>query len=160
MTFAALAAGRCLPAKLVCLLGMNDSAYPRADSRHGFDLIAQYPRVTDRRQREEDRQVFLDAVLCARQQLYISYTGRDIRDDRSKPPSTLISELFDYIDRTSRPQTNLSKTSSVFTIQHPMQAFSEQYFQDNATQLFSYARELVRSGDVVVPGPGALVDVP
>jgi len=160
VTFAALAAGRCLPAKLVCLLGMNDSVYPRADSRHGFDLIAQYPRVSDRRQREEDRQVFLDAVLCARQQLYISYTGRDIRDDRSKPPSTLISELFDYIDRTSRPQANMSKTSSAMTTQHPMQAFSEQYFQDNATQLFSYARELVRSGDVVVPGPGALVDVP
>ena len=99
-------------------------------------------------------------MLCARQQLYISYTGRDIRDDRSKPPSTLISELFDYIDRTSQPQANMSKTSSVITIQHPMQAFSEQYFQDNATQLFSYARELVRSGDVVVPGPGALVDVP
>ena len=160
VTFAALAAGRCLPAKLVCLLGMNDSVYPRADSRQGFDLIAQYPRVTDRRQREEDRQVFLDAVLCARQQLYISYTGRDIHDDRPKPPSTLISELLDYIDRTSRSQSNTCKTSSAITIQHPLQAFNERYFQDNVPQLFSYARELVRSGDVAVPGPGALVGTP
>ncbi|GIT53099.1 MAG: hypothetical protein Ct9H300mP16_02590 [Pseudomonadota bacterium] len=151
VTFAALAPGRCLPARFVCLLGMNDEDFPRRDVRCGFDLIRLHPRTGDRRQRDEDRQVFLEALMSARERLYISFTGRDVRDDTLKPASVLVSELRDYIDRS------YARSSDSLTVAHPMQAFSPRYFDGRSARLFSYARELVPPETTANDGPTALL---
>jgi exodeoxyribonuclease V gamma subunit len=65
--------------------------------RDGFDLMADDFRKGDRSRRDDDRYLFLESLLSARRHLYISYTGRHIREDTVIPPSVLVSELLDYI---------------------------------------------------------------
>ncbi|OCG06959.1 exodeoxyribonuclease V subunit gamma [Gilliamella sp. wkB178] len=88
---------RSIPFKVVCLLGMNDGDYPRTSLPLDFDLIAQHPRKGDRSRRNDDRYLFLEAILSAQQQLYISYIGRDMKDDSERYPSGLVDELWEYI---------------------------------------------------------------
>lgn len=97
VNFCTLMPMRSIPFKVVCLLGMNDGVYPRTLSPLGFDLMSQKPQRGDRSRRDDDRYLFLEALLSARQQLYISFIGRDIQDNSERFPSVLVQELLDYI---------------------------------------------------------------
>lgn len=88
---------RSIPFKVVCLLGMNDGVYPRVSLPLDFDLIAYQTRRGDRSRRNDDRYLFLEAILAAQNQLYISYIGRDIKDNSERYPSVLVDELWEYI---------------------------------------------------------------
>lgn len=100
---------RSIPFKLVCLLGMNDGDYPRTSLPLDFDLIAQNPRRGDRSRRIDDRYLFLEAILSAQNQLYISYIGRDMKDDSERYPSVLVDELWDYIVQYYATDENSTK---------------------------------------------------
>ncbi|PLK58062.1 exodeoxyribonuclease V subunit gamma [Candidatus Palibaumannia cicadellinicola] len=97
INFCTLMPMRSIPFKVVCLLGMNDGVYPHSLLPVGFNLMAQQPRRGDRNKRDEDRYLFLEALLAAQQRLYISFIGRAIQDNRQRYPSVLVSELTDYI---------------------------------------------------------------
>lgn len=136
VTFCALLPMRSIPAKMICLLGMNGT-FPRRDKRLGFDLIAARPRPGDRSRRKDDRYLFLEALLSARETFIISYVGRSIRDDSAIPPSVVVSELLDYIEQGFAPQQERIVT------EHRLQPFSPAYFQ--GTDLFSYSAEHCRA---------------
>ena len=126
VTFCALKPMRTVPFRVVCLVGMNDTAFPRHSTAPAFDLIAQKPERGDRSTRDDDRFLFLEALLSARDVFYVSYVGRSIRDNSKLPPSVLVSELLDY-------------TGAVET-QHPLQPFSRKYFTREG-ELFSFSAE-------------------
>ncbi|MEO1913705.1 MAG: exodeoxyribonuclease V subunit gamma, partial [Myxococcales bacterium] len=94
VTFCELVPMRSIPFRVVCLLGMNDDEFPRIRHALGFDLIAKKRRVGDRTAREDDRYLFLEAILSARQQLIISFVGQSIKDGAELPPSAVVSELL------------------------------------------------------------------
>ncbi|MCL6415831.1 exodeoxyribonuclease V subunit gamma [Aestuariirhabdus sp. Z084] len=96
VNFCTLMPMRSIPFRIVCLLGMNDGAYPRSLPPMGFDLMALQPRLGDRSRRDDDRYLFLEALLSAREKLYISYVGRNIRDNSERVASVLVSELIEY----------------------------------------------------------------
>ncbi|KFD17322.1 exodeoxyribonuclease V subunit gamma [Tatumella ptyseos] len=102
VNFCTLMPMRSIPFKVVCLLGMNDGVYPRTLTPSGFDLMQQSPRKGDRSRRDDDRYLFLEALLSARDRLYISYIGRSIRDNAERLPSVLVSELCEYVTRSFR----------------------------------------------------------
>lgn len=77
---------RSIPFKVVCLLGMNDGVYPRTLPPLGFDLMSQKPQRGDRSRRDDDRYLFLEALMSAEQTLYISYIGRSIQDNSERFP--------------------------------------------------------------------------
>ncbi|QQX82222.1 exodeoxyribonuclease V subunit gamma [Shewanella sp. KX20019] len=105
VNFCTLMPMRSIPFKVVCLLGMNDGVYPRVQHPVGFDLVAQMgPRKGDRSRRLDDRYLFLEAILSAREQLYISYIGNSERDDSERIPSMLVSELVEYCQLVYLPQ--------------------------------------------------------
>jgi len=81
LTFCALLPMRSIPFKVIGLIGMNDDAYPRQTQLLSFDLIARNPRPGDRSRRKDDRYLFLEAILSAREKLYISYIGQSIQDN-------------------------------------------------------------------------------
>ena len=91
---------RSIPFKVVCLLGMNDGVYPRTLAPLGFDLMSQKPQRGDRSRRDDDRYLFLEALMSAEQKLYISYIGRSIQDNSERFPSVLVQELVDYIGQS------------------------------------------------------------
>ncbi|MEA2080199.1 MAG: exodeoxyribonuclease V subunit gamma, partial [Pseudomonadota bacterium] len=97
ITFCAMVPMRSIPFKVICLIGMNEGVYPRLQHPFGFDLMAREQRKGDRSTRDDDRYLFLEALLATRERLYISYVGQDIRDNGVIPPSVLVSELQDYL---------------------------------------------------------------
>ncbi|QJI27173.1 exodeoxyribonuclease V subunit gamma [Pseudomonas sp. ADAK18] len=139
VNFCTLMPMRAIPFKLVCLLGMNDGDYPRAQPPLDFDLMGSDYRPGDRSRREDDRYLLLEALLSARDQLYISWVGRSIRDNSDRPASVLIGQLRDHLVsgwHTSDDEPLLE----AMTQEHPLQPFSARYFHEG-DPLFSYARE-------------------
>ncbi|HPJ66996.1 MAG TPA: exodeoxyribonuclease V subunit gamma [Desulfobacteraceae bacterium] len=138
VTFCAMLPMRSIPFKVICLVGMNNDAYPRQTRQLGFDLIAKYPQPGDRSRRDDDRYLFLESILSAREILYISHAGQSIQDNSLIPPSVLVSELLDYVEQGFEIQGHRS-LDSIF-IKHRLQAFNPEYFKNNGG-LFSYSRE-------------------
>ena len=130
ITFCSMVPMRSLPFKVICLLGLNDGDFPRNTKAAVFDLIAQHPQKGDRARRDDDRYLFLEALISAREMLYLSYIGRDIRNDAEFAPSSLISELLDTIAAmTGKSGRELAEK---WVKHHPLQAFSRRYFQKDA----------------------------
>ncbi|MFA5183024.1 MAG: exodeoxyribonuclease V subunit gamma [Syntrophales bacterium] len=138
VTFCAMLPMRSIPFRIVCLLGMGDDSYPRRSFTPGFDLTAKQPRPGDRSLRNDDRYLFLEAILSARNKLHISFVGQDVRDNSSRPPSVLVSELLDSIEEGF--ECSEGEIRAGLVIKHPLQAFSPAYFGNNP-QLFSYSPE-------------------
>jgi exodeoxyribonuclease V gamma subunit len=136
---------RSIPFRVVCLLGMNDADFPRVRRSPSFDLIAQHPRPGDRSSRDDDRYLFLEALLSARERLIITYVGRSIRNNSEIPPSVVVSELLDAIEESfvlPPGDARLATTDSVrklLVTPHPLQPFSPSYFNSADARLFSYA---------------------
>src|SRR5690606_9289894 len=98
ITFATLMPMRAIPFKHVYLLGMNDGDYPRPRNVVQFDLMERDYRPGDRSRRDDDRYLFLEALLSARDRFYVSCVGRSIVDNAPRPPSVLVSQLRDHIE--------------------------------------------------------------
>jgi exodeoxyribonuclease V gamma subunit len=142
VTFCAMMPMRSIPFPVVCLIGMNDGAFPRIKQPYGFDLMAKKPRLGDRSRRDDDRYLFLEALLSARTQFYISYVGQSIHDNSHLPPAVVVSELLDYIRNAFMPpDTSFEQAAAQLLVQHPLQPFSSRYFLADATasRLFSYS---------------------
>ena len=138
VTFCTLLPMRSIPHRVVALLGMGDGLFPRTARPAGFDLMAKEPRKGDPSKRDEDLYLFLEAILCAREHLLISYVGQSIRDNSQIPPSVVVSELIEAIERGfEHPQGNI--LDRIITI-HRLQAFSPAYFQPDGP-LFSFCQE-------------------
>lgn len=135
VNFATLMPMRAIPFKHICLLGMNDGDYPRQVPSVDFDLMRHDYRPGDRSRRDDDRYLFLEALLSARESLYISWSGRSIRDNSERPPSVLVAQLRDYLADT-RGKSLLAD----ITREYPLQPFSRRYF-DADSELFTYADE-------------------
>lgn len=138
VTFCEMLPMRSIPFRVVVLAGMNDGAFPRQGRPPGFDLIAADPRRGDRSLRDEDRYLFLEALLSARDRFLVSYVGQSVRDNSEIPPSVLVSELLDYLGKTSASD-NGNPAKQVTTL-HRLQAFSPGYFL-GGSRLFSYSTE-------------------
>jgi exodeoxyribonuclease V gamma subunit len=145
---------RAIPFEAVCLLGMNDGDFPRSQPPLGFDLMAGPAgyRPGDRSRRDDDRYLFLEALLSARRHLYLSWVGRRVQDNAEKPPSLLVAQLRDYLAagwQVADPAPGVDGGRALLdrlTLEHPLQAFSRRYFlpaeaEGHDARLFSYARE-------------------
>jgi exodeoxyribonuclease V gamma subunit len=151
VNFGTLMPMRAIPFRVVCLLGMNDGEYPRSRPAPDFDLMAApgHYRPGDRSRREDDRYLFLEALLSAREKLYISYIGKSVRDNSPCAPSVLVGQLRDYlaagwaVDGPQAPDPkDGNRLLAQLTCQHPLQPFSQIYFQPaREPDLFTYAHE-------------------
>ena len=102
LTVCTLVPMRSVPHRVVCLVGLDDGVFPRHPGRDGDDIVSADPHVGDRDGRSEDHQLLLDALLAATDHLVITYSGRDERTNRNRPPAVPIAELLDCIDDTVR----------------------------------------------------------
>lgn len=147
ITVAALSPMRSIPFRVVALLGLNDGDFPRAGRPFAFDLAARQPRLGDRRPRDDDRFLFLEALLAARDRLIVTYSGQSARDNSRRPPSVVVSELLDALVAMDPAATTADPAAAAdrLVTWHPLQPFSPRYFaapDDPAhgdPRLFSYA---------------------
>ena len=122
------------PRKLVVLMGLNEGSFPRGDTRPDFDLIGRHPHYGDRSLRREDRLAFLEALMCARERLILTYTGQSIADNAAIPPSPVVTEFLQYIGFVAKKTED--KKGPVIT--HRLHAFHPDYFEPNG-KLFSFS---------------------
>ena len=156
--FATLMPMRSIPFKIVCLLGMNDGDYPRSHTPRDFDLMSGINlqdaskslwRAGDRSRREDDRYLFLEALLSAREKLYISWQGRRTTDHEKKPPSVLVAQLIDYLNATWKRGEALAFDKD--TLLQPLQAFSLQYFtqgNDKTTYAHDWQKAVIPDAEI------------
>lgn len=106
-------------------------------------------RPGDRAARTDDRWLFLEALLSAREAFYVSYIGQDMHRNDKREPSVLVSELIDYIRDGYRSDdlfdgVELKDNSWLYT-RHPLQPFNPGYFKaasgGNASRLVSYNQQ-------------------
>jgi exodeoxyribonuclease V gamma subunit len=135
LTVCTLLPMRSVPHRVVCLLGLDDGAFPRKAPRDGDDLMLEHPQIGERDPRSEDRQLLLDALLAATERLIITYTGNDERTNTLRPPAVPVGELLDTIDATVRCEDGPARERVL--IRHPLQPFDPRNFA---------AGELVRGG--------------
>ena len=120
---------RSVPHRLICLLGLDEGAFPRQARRDGDDLLLQDPRPGDRDPRAEDRQLLLDALMAAQDALVITYSGHDERTGAYRPPSVPVGELMDTIDATARlEETPELAARERIRVNHPLQPFDPRNF--------------------------------
>jgi exodeoxyribonuclease V gamma subunit len=159
VTFCNMVPMRSIPARVIALLGMNGTDFPRGQRPVGFDLMARQPRRGDRSRRDDDRYLFLEALLSVRDHLHISYIGRDLRENAVKVPSVVVDELLDCIDRgfvlddnplvpapgvaedASGPDWERRRPSRWIRVEHPLQPFSSRYFDGGDPRLSSHAED-------------------
>ena len=135
ITFCNLMPMRSIPFKLVCLMGMDAQSFPRTGTSPGFDLIRQHPRLGDKQERREDCDLFLEALLCARLRLIITYTGMRISDNAPVPVASPVAELIDVAENSFVFPKNFQ-----WQFVHPLHPFSPVYFSDAAGPgFFSYS---------------------
>ena len=148
VTFCTMLPMRSIPFRVICLVGMDNNAFPKISKNYGFDLTTRQPQPCDPGRTKEDRYLFLEALLSAREKLYISYVGQSIRDNSEIPPSVVVNELLDYIDQNFKYPDGSSPAQEIVH-KHRLQAFHPQYFQDK-NELFSYSAENCEASSIAI----------
>ncbi|MGV2287346.1 exodeoxyribonuclease V subunit gamma [Trinickia sp. YCB016] len=149
VTFSSLTSLRGLPYRVVCLIGMDDGVLPSLARADEFDLMAAFGKLGDRQRRDDERNLFLDLLLAARDRLFIGYTGRSIRDNAALPPAALVDELLDHLAKISAgpdaAPAQVDEARRAFIVDHPLQPFAAEYFEGKSTDgnsgLFTYDAE-------------------
>lgn len=142
--FGTLMPMRSIPFQVLALLGMNDGDYPRPTTPHDFDLMALNWRAGDRSRREDDRYLFLEALLSARHKLYLSWQGHRATDNAPQPPSVLVAQLLEHLNTGWAPPHHPRA--------QPLQAFSQAYFRQGSG-FATYDQDWARVHEQPASGP-------
>jgi exodeoxyribonuclease V gamma subunit len=127
LTVCTLQPMRSVPHRVVCLLGLDDGAFPRKAPRDGDDLMLEHPHLGERDPRSEDRQLLLDALLAAGERLIITFSGNDERTNAPRPPAVPVGELLDAVDGTVRCEGG-GPAHEQIVVRHPLQPFDPRNF--------------------------------
>ncbi|WP_422741923.1 exodeoxyribonuclease V subunit gamma [Mycobacterium sp. WMMD1722] len=109
---------RSVPHRVVCLIGLDDGVFPRLGVVDGDDALARDPMTGERDIRSEDRQLLLDAIGAATDQLVITYTGANEYSGQRRPPAVPLVELLDALDVTTS-----APVRERVVVEHPLQPF-------------------------------------
>jgi exodeoxyribonuclease V gamma subunit len=117
---------RGIPFKVICFIGLDNEVFPRKDQYMGFDLMGDDKKAGDRNKKETDKYLFLDTILSARENLYLSYIGQNVKNNNEIPPSIVIDTLIDHLD------------TDKLLKKHPLHGFSSLYSRADDNRMFTY----------------------
>ncbi|MDH5832398.1 exodeoxyribonuclease V subunit gamma [Luteimonas kalidii] len=135
---------RLLPFRAICLLGMDDGAFPRRDPAGGLDRLATDVAAGrrmrgDRSTRDDDRFLFLQLFAAAQDVFYVSYQGADPRDGSVREPSVLVADLLAAADAQHAAD---AKAGEALVVRHPLQPFAPAAFGGfDEPRRFSYSAQ-------------------
>ena len=131
ITFCQMEPLRSIPFRVVCLLGLSDDAFPRADMTRELDHIRSW-RLGDRSIRNDDRHSFLGAILSARDKLVISFVRRERQGQATSQMSPLVRDLLDVVNASSGE-------APLQVVTHPLRPYDARYFTGEDPRLFSFS---------------------
>jgi exodeoxyribonuclease V gamma subunit len=135
VTVTAMVPVRNIPARVICILGLDEGTL-RPAGGDGDDLLVARPCVGEREARAEGRHLLLDALMAAGEHLIITCDGSDITTNRRLPLPILVEELLGVV-RTCRPSLDIVR-------RHPRQAYDERNF---AAIPFSFDAGMLAAAD-------------
>lgn len=139
---------RSVPHRVVCLVGLDDTVFPRIGAVDGDDVLARAPRTGERDIRSEDRQLLLDAVCAATDTLVITYTGANEYSGQPRPPAVPLAELLDALDATTE-----APVRETVVVEHPLQPFDARNVEPGAlvgAEPFSFDKAVAGAAAVAV----------
>ncbi len=141
-TFCGMVPQRAIPFRFIAVLGLDEGEFPRTPNDGGLDLMAKLRRLGDREQRSDDRYLFLETLMSARDRLHLSWIGEGVADGQPRNPAAPLAELMAMLERADAqtdavtvpleggdedaPPT-LAQTRA-WRVAHPLQPFDARYF--------------------------------
>jgi exodeoxyribonuclease V gamma subunit len=142
------------PCRVLAMVGMQEGAFPRQSRTPAWDLLQLEPRLWDRNPRIEDRQLFLDALLCPTDRLIITAGVQNLRSGKEEPFSACVDELLRVAAATMRlepGERELEQDRLIF--RHRLQPFSAAYFSEGSRLPRSFSNDQLAIAEAVAtPG--------
>ncbi len=140
---------RAIPFRVVAVLGLNEGEYPRNDVDAGLDPIgrAGLRRLGDRDVRSDDRYLFLETLMSARDALHLSFVAFDEVGGSARNPAAPLAELM-----AALPPGDAEAPVPTWRVDHRLQPFHADYFNGSDPRLFSFRAEFA---GMVAGAPGA-----
>ncbi|MFT3790438.1 MAG: exodeoxyribonuclease V subunit gamma [Rudaea sp.] len=142
---------RAVPFRVICLIGMNESAFPRRDRASPFDRAGE--RRVEPSIRDEDRYLFLQQLMAAGDAFHLSWVGENARDGSREEPSAVVAELLGILAQYGVDEENL-------VVDHPLQPFSPRLFDGNDARLFTYDDAWLGTSAAAHVAPPRFMDAP
>lgn len=99
VTLSGLLPMRPVPFSVVYVLGLSEDLFPGSNALSSFDLRGAYRQPGDVRPAEQRLYDLLDAVLAARQKLYLLYNGHELQRDQEVQPAAPLQQLRGFLSR-------------------------------------------------------------
>ena len=135
VTVCAMVPMRNVPFRVVCLLGLDEGAFPRREPEASFQLMRAAPRDGDRSRADDDRYLFLEALLAARSHLHISHGAVNPKDGSSRPPSVVVEELLAFVE-SCQPKERRESVRKALYRRVPDQPYDPLLFRPNELRSF------------------------
>lgn len=94
---------RAIPFRVIAVLGLDEGRFPRQSPQPSFDLRRWEPAQQALSALALDRYTFWETLMAARSLLYLSYQGKSAIDGSDRPPSSVLSDLLDYLEEGGNP---------------------------------------------------------
>ncbi|MEZ5465896.1 MAG: exodeoxyribonuclease V subunit gamma [Lysobacteraceae bacterium] len=140
VSFAGMVPLRCVPFRVIWVLGMNDGDYPRREPGGDLNRLLsdlrdpKRRRLGDRSVREDDRFLFLQLLCAAQDHFHVSYIGFDAKSGAELPPA---APVLDLLDAAGECFADPLQARASIRIAHPLQPFDPALFGGD-TRRFSH----------------------
>ncbi len=122
ITFCGMVPQRAIPFRVIAVLGLDEGQLPRPTADDGLDLRARHPRPGDRDLASDDRYLFLETLMAARDRLHLSFLGLGADDGRPRNPAAPLAELLEALARFVPPAGTVCPAAGwPWTWQAPLQ---------------------------------------
>ena len=143
ITFCSLMPMRSIPMKVIAVLGLDEQSFPRKDLNSGFNIIPAKKRrsALERFPSAEDRFIFLEVLLAAREHLLLYYRGKNPLTGKKQEPAVPVKELIDAVNAT------FPAWSNQFIRDQKLRSYDPLYYQNNP-DFYSYSRKNFSAAEV------------
>lgn len=112
-----------VPHRVIAVIGLDESSFPRVARADGDDLLTSSPQPLDPDRRRADRQALLDAVLAARERLVLIGQGADPTTNTPLPLALPVLDLLESLSATA------PAPGAWLQLQHPLHPYSTASFR-------------------------------
>lgn len=151
VTICGMVPQRSIPFRVIAVIGLNEGEFPRGGGEGGLDPMARHRRLGDRDLRSDDRYLFLETAMSARDALHLSFIGEGVRDGKPRNPAAPLGELMASLERAAGLPLDSSDDADAagewrrpWLVRHPLQPFDARYFDGADPALFSFRRDFAR----------------